>query len=296
MFQITHNKKDNLLEVKNTSQTVYAQLFLDKGASLQKLKLSNTTIIEDLSPLDYSNTYASSILFPFANRIKDGKYNFNGNDFEFPVNVKEENNALHGLVFDKTFELINTELNEQSATIVLEYEKKTESVGFPYSFTIQLVYCFTEDNMSLEINVKNTDTKAFPFTLGWHPYFSSSNLSESNIKFDATEKMILDKRNITIDSEKVDTSKGIAIKNNQFDDCWSLQTDEVVFTTPEYKLQFNATGNNNFLQVYTPPKKNTIAIEQTTGVSDSFNNKIGLKVLNANDTYGIKWSLHIENI
>lgn len=296
MFQINHIKKDNILELKNTKETVYAQLFLDKGASLQKLKLNGSTIIEDLSPLDYKTTYASSILFPFANRIKDGKYNFDGNDYQFPINVNEENNALHGLVFDKTFKLIDSDLNEKNATIILEYDKKTASIGFPYSFSIQLIYHFTEDNMELEINIKNTDNKPFPFTLGWHPYFLSSNLSESNVQFDAAERMVLDKRNITINSEKVDTSKGIAIQNNQFDDCWSLNTDEVVFNTPKYRLKFNATGNNNFLQVYTPPKENTIAIEQTTGVSDSFNNKIGLSTLNANDSYTIQWSLNVENI
>lgn len=295
MFKTNHNKEDNTLEITNTKETVVAQLFLNKGASLQKLKLNNTVIIEDLTPLHYKNTYASSILFPFANRIKDGKYHFNGNNFQFPINVKEENNALHGLVFDKTFDLIDTDLNEKSATLVFEYDEKKESLGFPYTYTVQLIYRFTEDNLDLEMIIKNTDTKAFPFTVGWHPYFLSSNLSKSSIAFNGDKKMILDKRNITIDSKKVDTSKGTAIKNNQFDDCWSLNSDEIIFTTPEYKLKFNATGNNNFLQVYTPPKKNTIAIEQTTGVSDSFNNKIGLNVLNANNTYQIKWSLNVQN-
>lgn len=295
MFKTTHNKKDNILEITNTKETVFAQLFLNKGASLQKLKLNNTVIIEDLTPLHYKNTYASSILFPFANRIKDGKYHFNGNNFQFPVNVKEENNALHGLVFDKTFDLVDTKLEEKSITVVFEYDEKKESPGFPYTYTVQLIYHFTEDNLDLEMIIKNTDIKVFPFTIGWHPYFLSSNLSKSSLAFNGDKKMILDKRNITIDSKKVDTSKGIAIKNNQFDDCWSLNSDEIIFTTPEYKLKFNATGNNNFLQVYTPPKKNTIAIEQTTGVSDSFNNKIGLNVLNANNTYQIKWSLNIQN-
>lgn len=294
MFQINHNNKDNILELKNAEETVYAQLFLSEGASLQKLKLDSKNIIEDLSPLEYKTTYASSILFPFANRIKDGKYHFNGNDFQFPVNVEEENNALHGLVFDKTFALIKSDLSEKSAAIVLEYDEKLEPIGFPYTFNIQLIYRFTKNNIELEITVKNTDTKSFPFTLGWHPYFLSNSLYNSSIAFDPAEKMILNKRNITIDSEKINDPKSIAIKDNQFDDCWSLNTDEVIFTTPEYKLKFNATGDNNFLQVYTPPKKNIVAIEQTTGVSDSFNNKIGLNVLNANDTYQIKWSLNIQ--
>lgn len=295
MFQIDYKEKNNTLLVKNSSNSFSAELALDKGASLQKLQLNNNLIIDDLSPLVYKNTYASSILFPFANRIKDGKYAFAGKDFQFPINVTEENNALHGLVFDKTFNLIESDKDEKFAKIVLEYEEDKQSTGFPFTYKLQLIYTFMEDKMDLEMKIKNTSSSSFPFTVGWHPYFCTSNLDDSNLKFSAKKQMLLDNRNITIDSKTIDSSISIDIENNQFDDCWELKTDEVIFTTPDYKLIFNATGNNNFLQVYTPPKKNTIAIEQTTGVSDSFNNKIGLATLLSNETYQITWSLLLEN-
>lgn len=295
MFQIDYKEKSETLLIRNGSNSFFAELVLNRGASLQKLKLNNIEIIKDLNPLAYKNTYASSILFPFANRIKDGKYTFKGKQYQFPINVAEEKNALHGLVFDKTFNLVESNLSKTSAKIVLEYNENNQSIGFPFTYNLQLIYTFTEDKMNLEMKIKNTSSSSFPFTVGWHPYFYSSNLHDSNLQFIAKNQMVLDNRNITIDNKTVDTSEGIEIKNNQFDDCWELKTDEVVFNTPDYKLTFNATGNNNFLQVYTPPKKNTVAIEQTTGVSDSFNNEIGLATLPANKTYEITWSLLLEN-
>lgn len=48
-------------------------------------------------------------------------------------------------------------------------------------------------------------------------------------------------------------------------------------------------------QLYTPPHDNTIAIEPTTGVSDSFNNGVGLKTLAPNETYNIGWTLALNN-
>lgn len=295
MFQVDYKAKGKILLVKNNSNSFLAELALHKGASLQKLKLSNIEIIKDLTPLAYENTFASSILFPFANRIKDGKYTFEGKSLKFPINVAQENNALHGLVFDKTFNLIESDIDEKFAKVVLEYEEDKQSTGFPFTYKLQLIYTFKENKMDLEMKIKNTSSNSFPFTVGWHPYFYTSNLHDSNLKFSAKKQMLLDNRNITVDSKPIDSSVSIDIENNQFDDCWELKTDEVVFTTPDYKLIFNATGNNNFLQVYTPPKKNTIAIEQTTGVSDSFNNKIGLATLLANETYEITWSLLLEN-
>ncbi len=295
MYNINHNKASNYLVVENATNKLFAKIYLNDGASLKELTLNGHTIIEDLSPLTYADTYASSILFPFANRIKDGKYSFNGNTFQFEANQKEENNALHGLVYNKTFDVVETISNDDTFSVVLEYIETNESKGFPYTYKIQLEYIFGKENLELKVSVINTDNKAFPFTLGWHPYFISSNLSESALQFDSNQKLTIGERNITTGIEATDTTSDLKIEDKQLDDCWVLDTDEVIFKTPAYHLKFNATGDNNFLQVYTPPRANTIAIEPTTGVSDSFNNEIGLQTLNPNETYGITWKLEIKN-
>ena len=56
-----------------------------------------------------------------------------------------------------------------------------------------------------------------------------------------------------------------------------------------------SSESDGFLQLYTPPKKNTIAIEPTTGVSDSLNNKIGLKTLKPNNDYEVVWNVTVVN-
>jgi len=60
-------------------------------------------------------------------------------------------------------------------------------------------------------------------------------------------------------------------------------------------LSLKSSEDDSYLQLYTPSQKNTIAIEPTTGVSDSFNNGIGLKTLNPNESYSINWSLKIQS-
>ncbi|TYA78586.1 aldose 1-epimerase [Seonamhaeicola marinus] len=295
MYNINHHKALNYLEIENSETNFFAKIILNEGASLQELTLDGHEIIKDLSPLTYADTFASSILFPFANRIKDGKYTFNGSDFQFEANQKEENNALHGLVYNKTFEVISTNSDKNATSVLLEYAETKESPGFPYTYKIQVEYIFTKETLELKVTVDNTDDKAFPFTLGWHPYFLSGNLFESALKLNSSQKIVLGDRNITTGVIDTDTSTAIKIEGQQLDDCWILDSDEVVFKTPAYNLHFNATGTNNFLQVYTPPKENTIAIEPTTGVSDSFNNEIGLQTLNPDDSYSITWKLTLKN-
>ncbi|MGC6430779.1 MAG: aldose 1-epimerase [Jejuia sp.] len=293
MYTTKHNQDQGILEIENTSGTVHGKIHLNAGASLQKLTLGKHKIIQDLSPLQYADTYASSILFPFANRIKDGTYSFDGDTFQLEKNQQEEQNALHGLVYNKTFNIVDEKLSKEHAKIVLEYNETKFSKGFPFTFKIQLEYVFSDGNLSLKVNVTNTGNEKFPFTLGWHPYFVSSNLKESSLTFDSTEKVVLGERNITTGTETIENNP-LTLNVSSLDDCWVLNSDEVKFKTPEYHLKFSATGDNNFLQAYIPPRENTIAIEPTTGVSDSFNNKIGLETLNPKDTYSITWTLSIN--
>ncbi|WP_242202360.1 aldose 1-epimerase [Aestuariivivens insulae] len=294
MYSVNHNKVSNVLEVESPNKKLYAKIYLDEGASLQELTLSGQAIIQDLSPLTYANTYASSILFPFANRVKGGVYTFEGDTYQLEANQREEHNALHGLVYNKTFSVVDGQVDVNSATLILEYNETNASVGFPYTYHIQLKYVFSQEGLSLGVIVKNTSSKAFPFTLGWHPYFCSDNLYESEIQMDSSQKIVLGEGNITKGVEKTNTESPLKIKDQQLDDCWILNSDEVVFKTPKYHLQFNATGDNNYLQLYTPPKTNTIAIEPTTGVSDSLNNKIGLQILQPNEAHNMEWRLKIK--
>ena len=295
MYNIKHHKDSHILEIEDSNNKTYAKINLNEGAALQLLTLSGHEIIKDLHPLPYADTYASSILFPFANRIKDGSYSFEGKDFQFEINQKEENNALHGLVYNKTFKVVDKKSSETSASVILQYDEVNESKGFPYTFAIQLKYTLTKKDLNLSVSIKNTDVKSFPFTLGWHPYFSTSDLYKSTLAFDSNKKLILGDRNITTGIEKIESINIFEVKDKQLDDCYILDSGKTVFKTPDYELTIKASSKENFLQMYTPPKENIIAIEPTTGVSDSFNNSIGLQVLNPNESYELNWSLEINN-
>ncbi len=294
MYSIYNNLKNNILEVKNSKNIIIGKIHLNSGASLQELTLENITIIEDLSPLPYSKTYASSLLFPFANRIKDGKYSFDNKEYQLKTNLEEEKNALHGFIFDANFTLKDTIVSENSAKIVLEFNETSQQKGFPFLYNFRVTYVFTESSLDVNVNVQNTDNTTFPFTIGWHPYFKSDNLSKSDVSFSCEDSIILDDRNITTGVKKVNNNTVISIENKQLDDCWSLKNSAIKFNTPSYQLNFKSSSSINFLQLFTPPKENVIAIEPTTGVSDSFNNKIGLQTLAPKETYSINWNITLK--
>lgn len=297
MYTINHvlNNSNELecIEIENQDKSSYAKIHVKLGASLQELKLNNNTVIASLHPLKYSDTYASSILFPFANRIKDGAYLFNEKPYAFKINETGNNNALHGLVYNKTFQVIDQKTTKDLVSITLLYNEVKESTGFPYTYSIQVEYILKNNTLDIKVSVVNTDAKSFPFTIGWHPYFLSNDLYNSTLNFESDKQIEFDQRAITTGVKSIREASVLEIKDKKLDDCFILNTNKTQFNTPNYQLVISASSKENFLQIYTPPKANTIAIEPTTGVSDSFNNKIGLQTLNPNETYQVNWNVQL---
>ena len=296
-FQIKQiqDSKSNLKIVEIFNETSSAKIILNQGASLQELTLNAIPLIQDLHPLKYQKTFASSILFPFASRVEDGQYSFEDEQYQIEINELDRNNALHGFVYDKEFQVIHQELEPNIASITLEYNETKLTKGFPFNYKIQLEYILQNDLLELKVKVLNTSNKTFPFTIGWHPYFTSSDLYNSILKFDSDTKVLFDKGLITLDTEMYNSNSEIKIEDKKLDDCYFLNSNTIEFDTPNYKINLISNSEDSFLQVYTPPKENVIAIEPTTGISNSFNNKIGLKTLEPNKEFAISWQVRVTN-
>tara|TARA_R110000787_G_scaffold129264_2_gene241082 strand:- start:8411 stop:9280 length:870 start_codon:yes stop_codon:yes gene_type:complete len=280
--------------LKNANNTSKAKIFLNLGGSLQNLILNKNVIIKGLHPLKYDASYASAILFPFVNRVKEGTYKFMQKEYKLAINLKEENNAIHGLVYNKEFNIVHQEVTEKSATISIEYVENERALGFPFYYTLLLTYTLTNNTLTLKVKVKNMDTHPFPFNIGWHPYFTSSNLYESFLSFKSEQKLTFNEVMIPVKIKDINMDEDMQIKDKKLDDCYILKTNTVGFKTPDYSIKINSSSEKNYIQLYTPKLENTIAIEPTTGVSNSFNNKIGLQILEKEETYNVQWTINLQ--
>jgi aldose 1-epimerase len=287
-FQIK-NETPGVIEISNGKTR--AKIFLNEGASLQELVFDGEKVIGDVSPLDYKDTYASSLLFPFASRVEDGKYRFNNQDFQLEINELDRNHALHGLVYNKPFVVRNQDTAEDYAKIDLEFEETNLTKGFPYTYSVFISYFITDSKLDFSVQFKNTSNKAFPFTYGWHPYFYSSDVSKSFLQFQSSKEVVFDERLITQNLIEKSIKGKLTIGQKQLDDCFQLDTTKVIFSSPNYDLEIKSSTKNGFLQVYTPPIKNCIAIEPVSGISNSFNNNIGLEILEPKEIKNVSWSL-----
>lgn len=299
MYTLTQKEENGLqlIQINHPQNSSTATLCLNHGGRLSELVFDGIPVLAEDEPSRYGETYASSILFPFANRIKDGLYTFDGKEYLLPRNEASKNNALHGMVHDQTFSLIDKDLTSDYGTATLQYNHNGTNQAFPFKFQLQLRYTLSHGQLSLSVEVINQDAKSFPFVLGWHPYFVSKNLDKSVLNFECQTQFLHDQQQIISGSVPFDIPMPYSLKDVTLDDGYQLESNRVEFLTPEYTMELSASSKENYLQLYTPPDKpNVIAIEPMTGANNSFNNKIGLQILSPSSRYQVKWTLTFENI
>ncbi|WP_430928732.1 aldose 1-epimerase [Polaribacter marinivivus] len=291
IYQQNENNKEYIILESNNKQS-YASICLDEGARVNDLMLNGNSIIKEQPNFDYRDSYASSILFPFASRLEKGVYTFQNNTYQLHKNDKGIN-ALHGLVYNKKFELLDVKEHQDKCIATFKYYENNPPKGFPYNYELLVSYTLYKGDFQITLLVNNLDSAAFPFTIGWHPYFNCNDFSKAYLHFKSSKKIVFDNNLITEAIKDFIINKKFYLENKQLDDCFILNEQGVDFITSEYHIKITSDALENYLQLYTPKNKPIIAIEPMTGISNSLNNEIGLQVLEPNKTYSVNFRIQL---
>ncbi len=132
-----------------------------KGAEIQKLvcKKDRKDIIWQGDKSIWGNH--APILFPFVARCFGGFFMIDGKECPYSRN--------HGFARDLEWKIIDQDNN--SATLELTQSEET-LYRFPYSFSLKTQYKLSKNGIDWKITVKNTDNKAFKFSVGTHAAFT----------------------------------------------------------------------------------------------------------------------------
>ncbi len=263
----------------------FAHIDLSKGASITSLHLNDEDVIKyPLKEGEPEKGYPSSILFPFPNRIRDGKYTFEEKEYSLNMNDVEAHNAIHGLVAFETFELVS----HTSSKLIAKYVYEGQNEGYPFPFELKLTYQLKENNLLFSIEATNSGTGNMPYGFGWHPYFGfgGTAIGEMTLKAPRRRKMELSERYIPTGESEVEKAQVINLKNNILDNVYAIEKEgpesEVTLRYKKKKLIVSQkTGKNklNYMVLYIPPTRNCIAIEPQSCNTNAFNNEEGLLVL-----------------
>ena len=249
--------------------------------------------------------YPSAHLFPWANRIRDGKYAFQGTHYQLPINEVALNNAIHGLVAFAKFEVIQAETNENEAILTIKYVYEGQERGYPYPFDVEIKHTFSsDDGLLMTYTLKNTGKTDMPMVLGWHPYFKidGEKADDWQISIPTKCKYLSDEQMIPKGQEAIDLKETTAIENRVLDNVFGVESTVRSITqlsSPAKNLTLNIwqdaqKGQFLYTVIYIPAARDRIAIEPMTGNTDAFNSNDGLLVLESENSLVLNCGVYLS--
>lgn len=287
------------------SQTQFS-LIPEYGAIIFQVKMKGQELLDSFeNPEELSTNiwYKNALLLPFPNRLKHGKYSWNGKDYQFPVNNPDPPiNALHGFGSDYPTSVEKTELGKDSASIVCKMNYEGEFDYYPFPFVAFIEYKInTSGDFKVSIKMENTSNEKLPFGTGWHPYFKlSGSLEDWHLSMPIGKKVKVDDKMIPTglsEEMKVDNY----LKDKELDTAYVFRLRgyvvETILKNNDSKLSFwqqHGPSLFHYVQAFIPPKRNSIAIEPMTCNIDAFNNKQGLISLDPGEIWEGKFGFKFE--
>src|SRR6266487_2957303 len=310
-FSIHINEKDSfpVIKLKDKSNNSEAEIY-SFGALLNAFtiegKNGKANIIDGFtSPADakknITNAFKSAKLSPFVCRMQKGKYRFDGEVYKIEK-FYLDSEAIHGLLFDAPFIIMDNGADDNSAFVQLLYAYNKKEEGYPFSYSAEVTYALKADNtLSLQTLVINNSETDMPLNDGWHPYFQlGKTVNELQVKINSNTMVEFDNHLLPtgkfIPYRKFETMQ--LFDNTILDNCFILKDSSAtacILKDEKARIQLSITTGASYpyLQVYTPPHRKSIAIENLSSAPDSFNNGMGLIIVKPGERYSFVTSYQI---
>ncbi|WP_329742111.1 aldose epimerase [Dyella sp. A6] len=116
-----------------------------------------------------------AIMAPFAGRIADARYRFDGQAEDLQPGVQGSARASrHGFVRGEDFAVAALTADDASARVVLTTSAIRPQVGYPHAIDLTVSYSLDDAGLTLDVRMRNVGDSAAPCFFGWHPYFRVS--------------------------------------------------------------------------------------------------------------------------
>ncbi|OOG62932.1 aldose epimerase [Rhodanobacter sp. B04] len=113
-----------------------------------------------------------AIMVPFAGRIADARYRFDGQPQDLqPGVVGAARASRHGFVRDAEFDITTLEADEHAARVTLATAMIRPQPGYPHAIDLAVTFTLDAGGLTLEARMRNVGNGVAPCFFGWHPYF-----------------------------------------------------------------------------------------------------------------------------
>ncbi|MEP6598510.1 MAG: aldose 1-epimerase family protein [Actinomycetota bacterium] len=273
------------------------------GAVLRRYTFGGADVVASFGEDEVQPRSAGGVLVPWPNRLRGGRYTFDGQPQQVAITEPDKGNALHGLGRWVRWAPLRAEQALVSLGVDLVPQK-----GWPFEVRVEVTYGLNpEFGLTVTAVARNTGARRAPFGAGFHPYLALHGhpLDEVTLRLPASQHLVIDEAAIPVGVRPVagtphDFRRGRRLGRLRLDDAYTgLELEdgrgvaELHTGSGAVRVWFDSTFR--YLQVFTAERLiqglPAIAVEPMTCPADAFNTGTGLIVLEPGGSWTGSWGI-----
>jgi aldose 1-epimerase len=275
------------------------------GATLRGYSVDGRDVVRGFGVQDMISGGRGQNLIPWPNRIRDGRYSFNGVTQQLALSEPARHNASHGLARYVPWVLI-----EKKADAVINRVRIHPQPGWPGTLEATITHALGEDGLTVTVETTNTGSTDVPFGYGAHPYLTvgESTVDEVTLTVPAASYLQVDEDRLlplklsSIEGTPYDLREGRVLGSMDLD---TAMTDLARGSDGRWRVRLvlgdryaELWGDETmrWTQVFTggPNRDGSTAVEPMTCGPDAFNagpTHDDMKVLAPGDIFVGQWGI-----
>lgn len=267
----------------------------DLGGSIARLSWRNRDVLRP-APDEATDILQMACfpLIPYANRIANGRFVFDGREVRLPVDPRFGPHALHGDGWRAAWRVIE----QDEAHCTLSY--RHQAAAWPWDYTATQRFELRPDGLDVRLTLRNDSTAPMPGGVGLHPYFPRGDGARLSLKAQGVwrvdDSLIPDAA--VASTQVFDWSAGPRINDAPLvDHCYFGWDGRARIIDDDALILLKASSNVSRVHVYVPPGEAYICVEPVSLMPDAFNrddaDATGLAVLGFKEELTMTMSLRL---
>jgi aldose 1-epimerase len=252
------------------------------GGAIAAFRHHGRDVLRATSPAARSRAevrqFACYPLVPYSNRIAQAELRVGDDTFRLARNFGEHPHSIHGLGWQRAWTIVASDAR-QALTELDHAPQGDAAAAWPFAFRARQSIALSQHDacaiLTLTLSIENRDVRAFPFGLGWHPFFPRNEATELRFAADAIwdtdDTRLPTERRAIAAPARFDVARRIG--DVRLDNVFAGWQGEAELAWPDERRRATIAGDRSlgFLVVFVPDDRGYVAVEPVTHMTDAFN-------------------------
>jgi len=284
------------------------------GATLRTYEVRGSEVCWGFGEDEMCGGGRGQVLAPWPNRLRDGRYEFEGTPAQVPLDEPERGNAIHGLVRWAPWGLVE----HGRSAVRLEHVLHPQP-AYPFRLRIEIEYRLDDGGLTVSVRAVAEGDRRTPFGLGFHGYLAAGagGVDAARLAVPAERRLVLDERMIPVGVEDVRGTAYEVVAGSlpcaarepigalRLDDCFTgiaVGGDgrwhaELLVSDAPAPVELWADDAFGYAMVYSgdtlaePDRRRAIALEPMTCPPDALRTGDDLVVLEPGEAFAASWGI-----